>query len=590
MRMIAIVQDPATDAAAYLGEMLSMWGLPGWSVLPADDDRWATAPTVVVPPGTEVAAEALRSALRNGTHVVLVAPRAAVLASLELDGDASYADDGSLGYLRLTRPLLHAFSHHALPVLGRRAPAPAVEGNYMTARVHASLPAEARVWAYLYEPGPVLTDRPGIWSVVSGEGTVTVFAYDLVECYRDLRQGRPRHAGWRPAFDDICRPAWLFGPDWVGGFRGAHVPVADFHPMLLLRLIETFRPAPLPRLWTLPAGARAAVLVSGDEDGCAPDHTADQCAFLRELEAHMTLYIEMHAPQATPGEVRDWIRAGHSFSAHPYPAGPGAGDAGPRGDPLPALEACVRQYRERYGLPVRSVRNHRTFWQGYADIPRLWERLGIAMDTNYISSTIGNRDFRGFYSAPAAALPMPFCDEAGRLIRVLQQPVAGSDDAEFSGPGQGPKGKHVSAELFRSYGRRLHEHTLVPLALPFAFIFHPGNFCSFARDAEEGFLRDARAAGAALLSDYEWLDFWEVRRRVDMEACAFDNATLSCRLTGAPAGGRVGASFPQCAGGAAVNVQVNGRATEVTPVEHFGEPRLLVALPEGTSEVTVTYA
>ena len=90
----------------------------------------------------------------------------------------------------------------------------------------------------------------------------------------------------------------------------------------------------------------------------------------------------------------------------------------------------------------RIVRNHRLFWTGYAEIPRLWDRLGIEMDTNYVSGALLSRSFGAYYSAPAASLPMRFMDEQWSVIDVLQQPVAASDDMEFH-PGEG-KSKRFS--------------------------------------------------------------------------------------------------------------------------------------------------
>ena len=584
--MILILKDPLSDRAEYLGEMLSLWGLTCWEVVPGGDGRLASAATIIVPPGVTAEADALRSALGKGAHIVLIAPEMESLKLLGITGAASYGDDGGLSYVRLVHPLLNGFSHHALPVVGRRALA---SGQHYQAAAHrAEAPPEATVWAYLYEPGLALVDRPAIWTVPASAGRVSVFSYDLVECYRDLRQGRPRYAGWRPDWDDICRPAYLFGPDWFRQFRGAFAPVADFHPMLLVRLIEQHTEAPLPRLWTLPGTQRSAILVSGDEDGCDATCSERICSFLDPLGAAMTIYIYMQNPRAEPRQVDAWMKAGHSFSVHPYPLRAGENQLVPRETVLPHLERCALDFKTRYKLPTRAVRNHRCFWTGYADIPRLWEKLGVEMDTNYVSSAICVRDFAGYYHAPAAVLPMPFADENLRLINVLQQPVAGTDDAELGPRTMGPKGKDLSPAMFEEFGRWLLRNALEPLGLPFAFVFHPGNYVRFAGEAEERFLRAAKAGGAALISDYAWLDFWQARRQWKMVETSRAGSDIRYRFQGSARGAAVSLTLPQQHGGKDLSaVQVNGRRVEVAPISHFGESRVLIPLPEAREETVV---
>jgi len=183
---------------------------------------------------------------------------------------------------------------------------------------------------------------------------------------------------------------------------------------------------------------------------------------------------------------------------------------------------------------------------------------------------------------------MSFLDEGGRLIRVLQQPVTSSDDADFSPVGGATnKGRSFSPEVFESYGRALLARTLEPLGLPFAFVFHPGNFCTFANGAETRFLRAAAEAGAALLSDYDWLDFWQMRRSWRLTAVSSEGSHARFRYAGDAARG-LAVSLPATwAGRTASVVRADGQAAAVRQIEHFGEKRVLVGIPDGRSEAEI---
>ena len=583
MTMIRILADRDADRGRYLGEMLSLWGVNGWMITddaPASDE----GPIVVlVPPGVVPPRSALQSTTDSGGHLILVAPEPATCDGLDLDCEATYGDDGDLSFLRLNVPLLHSYSHHSIPVLGRRAPARGA--HYQASDFRRGIPDGARILACLFDPDQGLTDRPAIWTVPRGRGSVTVLAYDAVACYRNLRQGSPACAGWRPAFDDICRPAYLFGPRWRATFQSGHLPLADFHPMLLVRLVEQLLDVPMPRFWQLPGTCRSAILVSGDEDGVGPQCTEEICSFVESLGGKFTSYILMETTSTTPDQVRSWIDRGHGFSVHPYPNVPGDFSRIVATNPIEALASCVDQFRRRFELPTPNVRNHRLYWSGYADIPRRWNELGVAMDVNYISGTL-TRSFESYYSAPAAALPIPFADESFRIIDVLQQPVASNDDADF-GPSL-PKSKCLSPESFEAYGEALLARTLEPFGLPFAYIFHQGNFATYAGEAERRFLRLAHRRSAALMSDHEWLEFWQARQRWRIGSMEATDQGWRYRLEGARGAHPVSVSLPvNWRERPLTRVEVDGASVEPPQIDHFGEQRILIQLPEGADEVVV---
>lgn len=579
---IMIRADRETDSAAYLGEMLSLWG-SAWHEVAARGRKAvgpAEFPALLVPAGAAAPPAEILAYAGAGGHALLVTPARELLAGLGMPLPLEYGDDGEISFLRQAGDLLGSFSRYPLEVTGRRALPVGV--HYAGAGERLRAPADALVWAWMYEAGVDFADRPAVWTVPRGKGWLTVFAYDPLECFRDLRQGRPRYAGWRPAHDDICRPAHLFGPHWPVQAQPKHLPAADFHPMLLTRLVERFWPLPAPRFRQLPGLEHSAFLLSGDEDGAPPADTRKICAFLETLGARTTIYIQMLGTQSTPEDLRRLEERGHSFSVHPYPA-PGRAVAGP--GLLAELERCVGEFRARYGSPARTVRNHRLIWTGYADVPRLWERLGVEADCNY-GPLFSDRGFSSIYGACSGVLPVRFLDENRRLVNVLQFPLGLSDDAWFD-PGPNPKTMSCGPELAAAVAGSLFRDTLQPLGGVFDVIFHPPNYARFAAAAEEAMLRRARSLGVALRSETEWLDFWKMRAAWRVAGMKKSATGAVYSLRGEKPSRALALSLPA----GAARVTVDGAPLATVSREHFGAERRLAVLPDGLdrAEVAVEY-
>ncbi len=579
---ILIVNDPEANRSDYLAEMLTLWGCACSKPVAPNALADATdAVAAIVPPSVEADLQSARSYLASGGHLILIAPRREVLQALDMDYGTQYADNGGVAYLRLVTPLLGPYSHHALPVLGRRIqPIPAA--------VEVALPKGAVVSAYVYENDEYLNDRPAIWTVPVGKGQVTVFAYDLVECYRNLRQGLPRHAGWRPPGEFHARPADLFGPDWSSQYAATLLPLADFHPMLLLRLIVGLADWPVPLFWQLPDAHRSAVIISGDEDAGDPSYNEEICSFLDTLDANMVIYIIPQRTDSTPEQLGQLMRRGHGFSVHPYPTVGGQSDEEATSDHLKLLEACVTTFRERYGLATRSIVNHRVLWTDrYAEIPRLWERLGVEMDVNYGASTIA----RGYgFGHPAGILPISFLDEGFKRIDVLQHVRAIGDDtylADFI------FSRRTTPEMFETYCDALVTQALEPLGIPVGTCFHPINYHQFASEATQRFLRRAKSHGAALMSDLQWLDFWQMRRAWRLVSVSGRESQFTYSLAGDKPSDRLSVTVPtQHRGKRIREVKIEGRQVETCSSSSFGQERSLVVLPDGADRVDLeaTYA
>jgi len=580
--LVSIIKNQNNDGAEYLGQMLSMWGGACWKTIEPEALSREKDPMVIVPPGVEPGTDAIKSRLGEGAHIIFITPSRELLKELGIDYLIQYGDPDRIGYIRQVRPLLGTFSWYAVPIVGRRMLS--IEKHYSNPDHQAHLPAQARVWAYMYEMESQNIDRPAVWTLPVGGGKITVFAYDLVECFRDLRQGRPEFADWRPAYDDICRASHLVGPDWETEYHGAQLPLADFHPMLLVRLIEQDLPVPLPRFWQLPGFAQSAILVSGDEDNGDPQCNEEICSFLDTVDGHIVIYIVIQGTHTTPEQIRRWMSRGHSFSVHPYPVIAGESGMAPSGDVLKKLEACVEEFKKRYQLPIRTIRNHRVFWKGYTDVPRLWERLGIEMDCDYNrEGSLAGRSLAGCFLTPPGALPVPFLDEKFARINVLQQPCHFGDGSINA---EGTREERYTADYFETFAESLIHHALKPLGIPFSVCFHPINYHKYAQEAEQRFLRKAKSLGAILISDYDWLDFWQMRATWELTGYRHENSKVAFTFSGTAPSKNLVISLP-----AAYNdrergeITVNGKNAETVPVGHFGMERILVGLPDGHNNI-----
>jgi hypothetical protein len=583
--MISLLKDRKSDKAEYLGQMLSMWGAAAWEIIEPEALLQDKNPIVIVPSGVEPRTDLIKSRLKEGSHFIFITPSRELLKEMGIDYLIQYGDPDRIGYIRQVRPLLGTFSWYAIPIVGRRMLS--TEKHYSNPDHQVRLPAEARVWAYMYEMESENIDRPAVWTMPVGGGKITVFAYDLVECFRDLRQGRPKFADWRPAYDDICRASHLVGPDWETDFHGAQLPLADFHPMLLVRLIEQEIDIPLPRFWQLPGFAQSAILVSGDEDNGDPQYNEDICSFLDTIDGHILIYIEMQGTQTTPEQIRQWMDRGHSFSVHPYPVLKGESGLAPSGDVLKKLEACVEEFKKRYQLPIRTIRNHRVFWKGYTEVPRLWERLGIEMDCDYNrEGSLAGRSLAGCFLTPPGALPISFLDEHFSKIKVLQQPCHFGDGSINA---EGTREERYTAEFFETFADSLISHALKPLGIPFSVCFHPINYHRYAEKAEQRFLLKAKSLGAILISDYDWVDFWQRRASWRLVDYHRSNSQVHFKFAGNKPSKQLSISLPESYNDEQVcEISIDGKKLEVAPVSHFGMKRILIGLPDGCTEIEMT--
>jgi hypothetical protein len=130
----------------------------------------------------------------------------------------------------------------------------------------------ATLYTRATEPSPY----PAVSVVKVGRGSAVVFAYDLARSVVYTRQGNPAWSGQERDGIPPVRPDDLFygnkvgdpQADWVDPQKIA-IPQADEQQRLLANLILLLQAnnMPLPRFWYLPRGAKAAIVMTGDDHG-----------------------------------------------------------------------------------------------------------------------------------------------------------------------------------------------------------------------------------------------------------------------------------------------------------------------------------
>src|SRR5918994_7028628 len=134
---------------------------------------------------------------------------------------------------------------------------------------------DAGAVAPLYADAGTATASPAVTlrAVGTAGGAAAAFTYDLARSVVATRQGNVAWAGQKRETESATAPIRshdLFFPDWVD-FARIRIPQADEQQRLLANLLleMTRDRTPLPRLWYLPRGEKAAVVLTGDDHGNA---------------------------------------------------------------------------------------------------------------------------------------------------------------------------------------------------------------------------------------------------------------------------------------------------------------------------------
>jgi hypothetical protein len=300
--------------------------------------------------------------------------------------------------------------------------------------------------ATLYSSATTPTSLPAITSVSVGDngGKAIAFAFDLAKSIVLTRQGNLAWAGQsRDGQSGPVRSDDLFFPDYVD-FNKIQIPQADElqHLLTNIILLDNLHRKPLPHLWILPRGLKAAVVMTGD------DHNIEMKSGLTGTPSRFNDYRLM-SKDNSPQAVEDWkaIRAtsyvydninlsndsvlryqslGFEIAFHPTTECTNFTRASLANDMTVQLSKLETKLPGI--LPPVTNRTHCMPWSDWASQPKVEKSLGIRFDVNYYywpGSWVQNRP--GLFTG--SGMPMRFADSAGTLIDCYQAPTQIPDES-----------------------------------------------------------------------------------------------------------------------------------------------------------------
>ncbi|MGE5608606.1 MAG: DUF4082 domain-containing protein, partial [Bacillota bacterium] len=316
--------------------------------------------------------------------------------------------------------------------------------------------------ATLYSSANTATAFPAVTvrSVGTQGGQAAAFTFDLARSIVYTRQGNPAWAGMERDHDnssgtDVIRSDDLFyGDDWQDGdsqpdwvdLNKVSIPQADEEQRLLANMITQMNldKMPLPRFWYLPNGAKAALIMTGDDHyaGGAP------ARFDNYLEMNPTGSVSDWTAirgtsymYASDSVVSDWEAAyytalGFEIALH-VNNGPKDFSSTNAYSELDAYYATqLAAFNDVYpSIPTPVThRMHAIVWSDYATQPQVEFAHRIRLDTNYYyypASWIASHQ-AGLFTG--SGLPMRFATADGQTIDVYQVTTQMTDEANQAYP------------------------------------------------------------------------------------------------------------------------------------------------------------
>lgn len=293
--------------------------------------------------------------------------------------------------------------------------------------------------ATLYSNASTATANPAITirNVGSNGGRAVAFSYDLARSVVYTRQGNPQWAGQsRDGQTGPIRSDNLFFPDWID-FNKVAIPQADEQQHLLTNIIlqSNLHRKPLPHLWILPRGLKAAVIMTGDDHGHAATvgrfnqymtlgpNTPQDVADWRAIRG--TSYITNGTP-ISDADVSTFQSNGFEIALHPNT---GCANFTPSSlnNVFTTQLASLASQLPSLTAPVTN-RTHCMPWSTWSSHASVENAHGIRFDVNYYywpGSWIQNRP--GMFTG--SGMPMRFSNMTGSIIDCYQGPTVITDES-----------------------------------------------------------------------------------------------------------------------------------------------------------------
>ncbi len=396
--------------------------------------------------------------------------------------------------------------------------------------------AGATALATLYADPSTATAWPAVTVRVAGAGRAAAFTYDLATSLVWMRQGNPAWAaqerdGITPTTSDDKYYGALGSdphPDWVDR-RRMGIPQADEQQRLFANLVTTLNPAarPLPRLWFLPQGRMAVVVMTGDDHGnggtpgrfdayaakSPADCLVDQWQCIRS-----TSYVFTELPLSDVSAAA-YNAQGFEISLH---LNSNCADVDRNG--LSSLyDAQLATFASRFPSlpPPITERHHCVVWSDWDSAPIVQLAHGIRLDTSYYAwPAAWIDDLPGYMTG--SAQPMPLMTLAGTSTGVFQVMTHMTDESGQTYPGT------IDTLLDNAVGPNafygvltVNAHTDFPYS-----------------DVSDAVIASAQARGVAVISARQLLTWLDGRNASSIGSVAWNGSQLT--FTVQPGSGATG--------------------------------------------------
>jgi hypothetical protein len=517
---VLIVTDPGDPYGRYYGEILRAEGLNAFAIttLGALTPQALAAHPVVLLAQSNVSADQaamLTAWVQGGGNLVAMRPAASLDGLLGLGPNSGALDQGYLAVDTAT------------------APGAGITGATMQfhGRADRHAAAGASTVATLYSDAATPTASPAVTrhAIGSAGGEAAAFTYDLARSVVETRQGNPAFAGQN--LDGQAGPFRsdnLFFGGWLD-FSKVAIPQADEQQRLLANLITTMARdrVPLPRFWYLPRGAKAAVVMTGDDHaggGTAGRFDAfaaaspSGCSVAAWQCVRGTSYVYPNTP-ISDAQVAAYQRQGFEIALHLStncenftPASLDAGWAAQ----LAALHTSWPSI-----VAPRTNRTHCIAWSDWVGEAQAELAHGVRFDTNYYywpAAWVADRP--GMFTG--SGFPMRFAATDGSLIDVYQAATQLTDESGMNIP------RHIAALLDGAVG-----------AAGYYGVFTANMHTDVAAHADaDAIVAAARDRGVPVVSSAQMLDWTDARNDSSFDGVTFAGNEL--RFTLRPGAGADG--------------------------------------------------
>jgi hypothetical protein len=500
------VVDPTSGVplAGYLEEILHAEGLRGVQTLTLPDltaARLADVGVVLLGPCNPTAQQvaALETFVRAGGGLIAMRPDAELAALCGLQLGAGSTTDGYLaisdsfvatGLLRDTLRL-HGTARHYTPT-------------------------DAAEIARLYADRTHSTRYPAVTERVLGAGRAIAFAFDLGTSIVLMRQGDPSLADVDADGDGAFRSVDLFD-GWTDVERN-HIPQADMLQRLLVRMLDSAAPVPLPRIWHFPDDSPAVLVCTGDAHANPDAYYQALVDALHARGVPLTFFLSSSAPAAPT--INDWLARGFDVGPHPYINGGFAA----------SVAQDLRTFSTTYGVAAATTRTHQVRWSGWVAAAQALAEQGVGMDFSGAYEwaprlSLSNGDSIGYLNG--SGLPMRYMAADGSFISLFQQHTVLVD--EQIAPEIGLS-KFTLDEAI-AVSRRVIDDAVTRFHTVLATQFHVDYFgWNGVHDWVLATVEHALRCGALPLTARAWLTFTQQRRATTVDILNWADDTLTLRV------------------------------------------------------------